>query len=297
MKVCCNVFVGMLLLSSIDANATAFVQQPPRAFGYVIGDVVEQRIHLRSDGRNMELEEIPPERRVDRWLERLSSTLITDSLGLHWLTLRYQVINSPSELVTISLPALNLATIKGEALDVEAWPMTISPLIPEAVAGSSELQPMQPDRQPVPPDSRVAVDRLKYTGIALVLTIFSWLGWWLWRQHTDARRLPFSRAFQEMRKLGKKGIDENRDAWLALHRAFNGVAGRTINSGTIEELIRQETWLEPLQLRIEAFYAASVARFFAQVSRPKPFELFEFGKLMHLAEKQHSGGHRPRSQR
>lgn len=295
MSRCRNLFIGLLLLCAAGADADTFVQQPSRAFGYVIGDVLEQRIALQSNGNPVELAEIPAVQRAGQWLERLSSTLTNSDSGQHWLDLKYQVINAPSELTTISLPALSLAVINGEPLIVDEWPIIISPIVPAVVAGSSELPPMQPDRAPVLADTSVATRRLNYTVIALFVTILAWSGWWYWRHNTDARRLPFSRAFRDMRKLGFKQLDDNPQAWFALHHAFNGSAGRTINSGTIAELIQQQPWLKSLQSRIEAFYAASAARFFEQATEPQSFALFEFGKALYLAEKRHSTGHRPQA--
>ena len=287
----------MLLLCSFTLEAAAVVQQPPRAFGYVIGDVVKQSIRLQSDGSNVELAEIPPLQRVGQWLERLSSTLASDDLNQPWLELQYQVINAPLELITVSLPTLNLVVIDGEPLVVPAWPITISPLTPTVVAGSGELPLIRPDRAPVPPDTQVAAQRLKYTSMALVGTILAWFGWWFWRHKTDARQLPFSRALRDMRKMGIKELDENPAAWIALHHAFNGSAGRTINSGTIAVLIQQQPWLKSLQSRIEAFYAASATRFFEQATKPQSFALFEFYKALYLAEKQHADGPQLRMRR
>ena len=290
MRICRGYFAFFLLLCSIGVDGSVPVQQPVRRFGYFIGDVVEQQIHLQVEGENIELAEIPPNRRVGQWLERLSSTLITADRGQHWLVLRYQIINAPSELIAISLPALSLTSIDGEPLVVDAWQITVSPLLPAVMSDSDMLSVIRPDRQPVPADWRTAARQLKFTGIALAVTMVSWLGWWLWRRHTDALRLPFARALHEMRSLGLKQLDENPHAWLALHHAFNDAAGRSINSGTIAELIKQQPWLKSMQAQIESFYAASVVRFFEQATQPQTFALFEFGKSLHQAEKQHSVG-------
>ena len=265
-------------------------QQPVRRFGYFIGDVVEQQIRLQVEGEEIELAEIPPNQREGQWLERLSSTLITADRGQYWLVLRYQIINAPSELIAISLPAVSLTVIDGEPLVVDSWQITISPLLPAVLSDGDMLSVIRPDRQPVPVDWRTAARQIKYTGIALAVTIVSWLGWWLWRRHTDALRLPFARALHEMRSMDLKQLDENPHAWLTLHHAFNDAAGRTINSGTIAELILQQPWLKSMQSRIESFYAASVARFFEQATQPQAFALFEFGKSLYQAEKQHSVG-------
>lgn len=292
MKTRANAFVGVLLLCSAGVDASVIVQQPPRSFGYFIGDVIEQHIRLQKDGINLELTEIPPEQRVGQWLERLSSTPTISEQGQYWLALKYQIINAPSEPVSISLPALNLTLVNGEAIAVNPWPITISPLMPAVESGNAALPLIRSDRPPALPDARETARRLKYSSMALVATLLSWLAWWLWRQHTDASRLPFARALQDMRRLDFNQLDEDPQAWFALHHAFNDSAGRTINGGTIAELIQQQPWLKSLQPRIEAFYAASAARFFEQAAEPQPLALFEFSKALCLAEKQHSGGHR-----
>jgi mxaA protein len=287
-------WVVFLLLCSIGADGSLPVQEPARIFGYFIGDVVEQPVHLQIESRKIELAEIPPNQRVGLWLERLPSTLISVDQDQDWLVMRYQIINAPSELIAISLPAMSLTAIDGEPLLVDALQITISPLLPAVMSDSGMLPIMRPDRPPVPADWRSIARQFKFTSIALVATLVSWLGWWLWRRHTDALRLPFARALHEMRRLGLEQLDENPHAWFALHHAFNEAAGRTVNSGTIAELIEQQPWLKSMQARIESFYAASVERFFEQAPQPQAFALFEFGKSLYQTEKQYSVG---RSQR
>lgn len=291
MSSCRNLLIGILLLNLVDVDASVLDKQPSRAFGYFIGDVLEQRIRLQSAGRSVELAELPTNKRVGRWLERLSSTLTTGDQDESWLILKYQLINAPSKPVTISLPALSLSVIKGEPLVVSALPISISPLTPTVIAAGVESQLMRPDRQPVPPDPRAPARGLKYMVMALVATIISWSGWWHWRQHTDARRLPFARALRDIRKLDSKQPNEDPHAWFALHRAFNDSAGKAINSSTIADLIQQEPWLKSFESRIDAFYAASAARFFEEVTQPQPFALIDFGKALYLTEKRHSVGH------
>lgn len=286
-----------LLLYSIGVHGSVPVQQPARSFGYFIGDLIEQHVHLQVEGKNIELAELPPNQRVGQWLERLSSTLISNLPDQHTLVLRYQIINAPSELIAVSLPALSLTVINAEPLVVDAWPITISPLLPAEMSDSDMWSVIRPDRQPVAADWRTAARQMKFTLIALAATLVCWLGWWLWRRHTDALRLPFARALHEMRGLGLKRHDENPQAWLVLHHAFNAAAGRTINSGTIAELIKQQPWLESMQTRIESFYAASGARFFEQPTQPRAFALFEFCRSLHQAEKQHSVGRSRRTRR
>jgi len=139
------------------------------------------------------------------------------------------------------------------------------------------------------PDTRAASARLQMLAMLFALILLLWPGWWLWRRQADARRLPFARAFHDLRKLGRGQLDENPDAWLILHRAFDGAARRSIHRSAVVELVRRQPWLESLQTRIEAFYSASAARFFEQSEQPQPFALAELCRLLYLAEKQQAG--------
>jgi mxaA protein len=290
LRYCRGHWVVFLLLFSLGADGSLPAQEPARKFGYFIGDVIEQPVHLQIENRKIELTDIPPNQRVGLWLERLSSTLISVDRDQDWLVMRYQIINAPSELTAISLPAMSLTAIDGEPLLVDARQITISPLLPAVISASGMLPIMRPDRPPAPADWRSIARPLKSTSIALGATLVCWLGWWLWRRHTDAVRLPFARALHEMRRLDLEQLDENPHAWFALHHAFNEAAGRAVNSGTIAELIEQQPWLKSMQTRIESFYAASVERFFEQAPQPQAFALFEFGKSLYQTEKQHSDG-------
>lgn len=288
--------IGLLMLSATFAASTALAE-PPRNFGYFIGDLITQQLPLRADGENLELVEAPPDQRVGRWLRRLSSTSYRDEAGRSWLQLEYQVINAPREPVTIALPGLNLEVVDGEPFKSDPVPVSISPLTPAAVAGDGELPSIRPDRPPSPPDTAVAVRRLLYCGIALVITLTAWLGWWLWWLYARTGRLPFADAFHSLRGLEATRLDENPDAWLALHRAFNATAGRSVTGSNMGVLFRRAPWLAPQRLRIEEFYKSSALRFFAQQPQPSPFSLIEFGRELYRAEKRQADARQPREQR
>ena len=154
---------------------------------------------------------------------------------------------------------------------------------------------MRPDRQPLLVDGQLAAKRLILTSLALVATLLLWLGWWLWRRNADISRLPFAQAWHLLNKLDPNRLSDDPQAWLVMHHAFNDAAGRTINRTTVQDLIRQDAWLESYETRIDEFYLASSARFFEQTVQPRPFALIELCKTLYLAEKRHSDGlHRVR---
>lgn len=283
MSVCRDLCIGLCWFCTFGVNAAVQVEQP-RAFGYVIGDVLEQRLALPTNASV----ELPPIQRVGLWLERVSATVLTSDTEQHWLLLKYQIINSPMEAMMITLPALRLTLSDGTDLVADAWPISVSPL----AADSDVLPIMRPNRQPALADTGEAERQYRTYLSLLVIMLLGWLGWWRWRGYTEARRLPFARALAQLRKLGLENVDENPQAWYLLHHALNDAAGRTINHGTITELVQDKPWLASLHSRIEAFYAASSTRFFEQAGQPQSFALVEFCAQLYQAEKQHSGGYR-----
>lgn len=287
-----KMLLGMLLLIPIGADAEAIVEQPSRTFGYFIGDVLEQRIRIESNGKQLELTDLPASERVGPWLQRTSSKLVDDERGHRWLELKYQVINAPAELRVISLPPLNLAVVGGDPVAIKSWPVSISPLTSAVLPTDAASALMRPDRQPVPADGHLAARRFGQSCLALGATLLLWLGWWLWRRNVDAKRLPFAQAWRNLRRLDPSRPNDDPEAWFALHRAFNDTAGRTISRATIDDLIRQQVWLNSFESRIVDFYLASAARFFEHRAQPQPFELIEFGRALYQAEKRHSGGFR-----
>ncbi len=275
----------VLLLFCLNTQALPLVRQPDRAFGYVIGDVLEQGILLEAD---VDLVGIPPERRVDEWLERVSSTVVTKKKNQRWLMMQYQVTNSPLIARSISLPALEINTSNGQDLQVSAWFFSLSPLAPVNSADAASQPLLQPDRTPQLSNMATQVRRLIYSLVALGTVLVAWVGWWFLRQRADTKRLPFAHAWSEIRKMGHKQLDTKPEAWFALHHAFNGCAGRTINSSTVDELIRQKPWLHSLQSNIDDFYALSSARFFAEQTALSPYGLYEFARTLYRVEKKHS---------
>jgi mxaA protein len=96
------------------------------------------------------------------------------------------------------------------------------------------------------------------------LTLLAWLGWWVWRNRSEAARLPFARAWRQMQRLVANHADDTAAAWRCLHRALNETAGQVVHAGALPVLFARAPYLRPLQARIEAFYRDSGVRFFAE---------------------------------
>ncbi|MEE9320035.1 MAG: hypothetical protein V3U76_06275 [Granulosicoccus sp.] len=282
-------------VSNDEALVSVQIEQPSRAFGYVLGDVLIQRVQLPANtDSDLLLDSLPANERTGQWLERQAATIQSDKKHRPWLYLRYQIVNSPEELTTATLPALKLLVNEdGESdteatLQVDTWSFTLGPITPEVVAETGDLLALRPDRQPEAIDITGPGLRIRYTTMALAALALGWLIWWLWRQRRDATRLPFAIAWQTIKKTGRQKADEQPNAWMALHHAFNDAAGQTVHAGSVGDLMTRQPWLQALSDRIELFYAASAARFFEQPARAQPFELHDFSRLLYQAEKRHA---------
>src|SRR6185437_10148244 len=90
-----EVFSGGLAVSPVPASVTQ-----PRPFGYVVGDLLEQRVLLQANRHGLVPASLPRPGRVSVWLERRGVRIASDAQGRHWLIVEYQLINAPQGLTT-----------------------------------------------------------------------------------------------------------------------------------------------------------------------------------------------------
>jgi len=232
--------------------ATAVVEQP-RPFGYVVGDVMTQRVLLEIGGQELAPAELPKAERVNLWLERRPARIESLPDGHRWLALDYQVINAPQSLTTVNLPAFELqGAPDGATLRIAAWPISVNAL---TSGGSIELRP---DR-PAPAIATAPIRRqIAIWSSAFLLVLAAWLGWLAWRNWRAAAARPFAHALHEMRHLDGTAPQ----AWRALHRAFDQTAGRVVQTATLPALFERVPQLQSLRPEIEQFFAQSRALFF-----------------------------------
>jgi mxaA protein len=241
------------------AMVAATVDQP-RAFGHVLGDVLTQRVLLEHEGRSLQPQALPTAGRVDLWLERGPARIETAAQGRRWLVIDYQITNAPRELKSIALPALNIGTASGPTLAVGAWPVSVAALTPQEVLGQGDLQLLRPDR-PVAALTTGAIERqLGLSLMALLGVLLVWTGWWVWRNALEARRLPFARAWHQLRRIDDP---DSAQAWRIVHRALNTSAGHVVYGADLARLMSQAPYLLPLRAQLEDFYRESTKRFFA----------------------------------
>ncbi len=253
--------LGVAQPAAAAGAAVAATVEQPRSFGHVLGDVLVQRVLLARDGHSVEATALPVADRVNLYLDRRATRIERDELDRRWLVIEYQVVNAPRALTAVSVPALSVATAAGP-LQVAAWPISVGPLTPAATFDQGALQPLRPDR-PVMPQPTEGLER-QLTGTLAVLAglLLAWGAWWAWRNSRESHRLPFARAWQQLRRTDPASAE----AWRVLHHAINATAGRVVHGRTLPALLADAPHLQPLAPRLEAFYRHSEQRFFAAAS-------------------------------
>ena len=262
---------------------TAIVEQP-RPFGYVIGDVFTQRILLRVEGARFEPATIANTERIGAWLERHALRIETMPDGRDWLAVDYQVINAPQELTSVTIPAWKLSSKSGnDTLRIAEWSVGVSPLTQFqafTIDGPGALRPdrLAPSIATKPIQRQIAI----WSGASLLI-VLTWLGWFAWRNWRTSRAQPFGRAWREMRRMDGK----SPQAWRALHRAFDRVAGQVTQTTTLAILFQKAPRLNPLQTRIETFFEQSSALFFGEGLPANPMSVHKLCAELRRIEKRH----------
>lgn len=269
------------------AGTIATVDQP-RPFGYVVGDLVTQRVLLHSAHSDFEPDfepaALPDAQRLNVWLERRAPRIESTADGRRWLVVDYQVINAPQSLTTVTLPAWEIASKTGETkLTIPAWPISVAALTPRSAFATGGLGELRPDRA-APVVATAPIRRQVITwSIICVITLAAWLAWLQWRNWQDALNRPFARALHEIRRMD----ESTPQAWQTLHRAFDQAAGRVTQTETLPVLFQRAPHLQPLRPQIEHFFAQSAERFFGAGLAHSPVSVRALCSELRRIEKRH----------
>jgi mxaA protein len=251
----------------------------PRPFGYVVGDVLEQHVTLRvQKPTRLNRERLPKPGKVSVWLE-LRALDVHEIHALDTTHYRidatYQVLNAPSQVETLGLPAIRLGFVGGtQAIEheIKEWPFTLAPITPETVMAMEGLEEMRPERAPLPIDTRAARFRtMMFAALAGAILLFT-----LYRNFgvPFLSRLngPFARACRRLRRLPAQASERREAALRAVHAAFNETAGRSLFADGMDRFFVEHPRFSPLRDRVLEFYRGSQAEFFRGASAP-PFDL------------------------
>ena len=254
-----------------SASLLQATTREPRAFGYQVGDVVARSVSVHvPEGLVLDDTSVPQPGARGKAIE-LRRVVRRDSSERggrrHELTLDYQVMLSPPQPRTLELPTLTLrfeGQPRAQELRIEAWPVTVSPLVPVDVSPRRGLGELQPDTPPPLIDTSAAHHRLiAYAAASLLLLaylayVYIGLPWW-----SQAHR-PFAQAWRSLRDLGTDSAQRRwQEALQQLHEALNRTAGEVVFEHGIDRFVAAHVRFEPVRDDLLRFFQLSRRAFFA----------------------------------
>ena len=253
---------AVLAADTLSASA-----DEPRAFGYFVGDIVTRRIAVQAPAPlQLDTDSLPRAGRQGQALE-LRDVAWQGSGGAYRLVLRYQVFLAPREARTLEMPPVLLRFGGGprvQELRIDAWPVTVAPLVPVDASPRLGLGELRPDAPPPPPiDTRPIQWRLALWGLLAALLlgylahVYLALPWWRRRER------PFTRAWKQLRALPAAPAPQQlREAMQAVHQALNRSAGQVLFEQGIAGFVAEQPHFAPLADELKTFFARSRRSFF-----------------------------------
>ena len=237
--------------------------EQPRAYGYSVGDLLQQRIALGTSSAPFVLAELPRIGRIGSSLWRRRSEEQIDRRGQHWLAIEYQLINTPQSLSVWYLPVLKLRAKDGSAvLTVDRSPFSIGPFTPPQPYEIAALPGLQPDQPPALLSVAPLERRIRLATRALILVLLAWASLIGWRHLRRGRHLPFARAMHDLQGSLRKMDTDPLAARRRLLHALNDTAGEVVRPSSVDKLITRAPYLATEREALERFVRESHAVFF-----------------------------------
>ena len=267
-----------------------FEVQTPRTFGYVIGDVFRQRVHLELyPPYRLEIESLPLRGRINRWLEIRSTVLErpgAQGASVYDIDLDYQIFNAPLKLQQLSTPARSLSVGGPDGpmeLPIPEWTFSVAPIVSTQGYGNELPWAVRPARPPPPMPVAPHLWRAALAGALLAIVII-YLCWLRWGVPLMARaNRPFARAYRDLRRLNRRALDESvyQLALRRLHGAFNETAGRALFADQLAAFHSSHPRFRGLEHAIDGLFAESRSVFFSSDSQA-PADGSELRRLIGL---------------
>jgi mxaA protein len=250
--------------------------QDPRAFGHFVGDVVTRRISVRLPAAwQLDAESLPRAGRQGQALELRKVAWQRGALGAAdhaTLTLDYQVFLAPREVRTLEMPPVLLRFTGGpraETLRIDAWPVTVAPLVPLEVSPRHGLGAWRPDAPPPLIDTRAHRWRLGVYGLVAAALLACLAHVYLGLPWLARRARPFGQAWRVLRGLSAgSSADELRAGMQHLHQALNATAGRVVFENGVDAFVEAHPRFGPMRADLLDFFARSRQEFFGQAQDP-----------------------------
>ncbi len=244
-----------------------------RSFGHTLGDLIRHEIGFRVDKPyRLEKASLPRPGLLDKWLElrKIEATEIEEErTNLYKIDVVYQIFPPVRESETLAIPGLPLRIFSGGqslTFDTPGTTLTSAPLIPARIADAEVI--IRPPFTPAPISLTV-----HWRILALLCATFAIvLGYTAWRSgllpFLQSATSPFAGARNEVRRWRKAEptSPEYRNALVAIHHAFNEIAGETLFASGLEGFFDRHPMFEPMREKTGIFFALSQQVFFTRSS-------------------------------
>lgn len=261
---------ALLLAHGLAVAATQVAVEPIRQYGYTIGDMVQQTLHLKPEaGQTLIEESLPKAGRAGRWFARRQVEAIQEPGGWR-ISLSYQFINAPTEVSVVPLPSIRLRLREGKHTVDETIgevPLTLAPLTPAILIASTSPQEIRPDTPPPLIEVSSRIYRLALYATCAGLIGLLWGSWYFGVGLRGRRTRPFALAERELHRLLVRDYSPaaRRGAMRILHRAFDATAGVTVFGDSLDSFFAGHPAFAPAKDVVARFFAASRAEFFGSI--------------------------------
>ena len=298
--------LGLLIIlstASLQAQPTAgqlvwLQHDEPRAYGHLPGDRLQRLATAQVPaGLVLDAGSLPQAGKRGQALELQQAQWQPLGDGRWRLRLDYQVFLSPTAVRTLELAPIVLRFTgqpRAQELRLDAWPVTVSPLVPVEVSPRRGLGELQPDDAPPLLDTGPTRQRLGLW-LAGATLLAAWLAvltlglpWW------GRRQRPFQQAWRGLRSAlagtGSTGgaaaqTEQLRSAWRLLHAALNQTAGAVLFEAGLDGFLARHPRYAPLRAELQQFFQHSRSLFFADAPGPAPGPAPDLAWLRTLARR------------
>jgi mxaA protein len=266
MRLAIAALISLCAASAAMAAVRSVRVTDPRAFGLFVGDVIERQADVTVDPGDELLDaSVPQPGPVTYWLDLVALDVRpTDESGArrYHIDLKYQTFYVPLESKRMTIPPLTLRfkTAAGAAAaTIPAFDFTMSPLrelFPEKSDTGSAIV-LRPDAKP----QLIKTGSVRTGLLASALTVLLAAALIAFRKRP---RRPFTEAVRRIRHdAGKNGSGVGyRSGLLALHRAFDEVAGKRLLAEDLDRFLASHPDLDLESGEITRFFKSSRSVFF-----------------------------------
>jgi len=279
--------LAMASMTLLSVSQCAYPKAPvtieredPRLYGYQLGDVITESAYIGlASGYHFDQQSLPKNGKRAGWFmvraSHYSEQALADGSAIGKLTIDFQLINSPSNIRSLTIPPISLK-FKGPQNLVDTLP---SLTIDAAPLDTGEVRTGLPDAQPPRPAKLIATGETQAL-LENLLFLAGMIGIWLIisllvQRFSKRKSKPFALAHRDIRRLSRllMSIESAQALAQPVHRAFDQTAGYRLFREGVPVFCEQLHTPEELRAMTDAFFETSQRLFFKEETEEAATEL------------------------